>query len=96
MVRGQPKAVSVGHGRLSQYHKCARSTVVPGHAGKSRMELREKAALSSQSPFRCLGSREMWEVERKVGGLSAAFYKATCCRETASHGSRQHSYSSHQ
>lgn len=26
---------------------------------------REKAALSSPSSFHCLGSRELWEVERK-------------------------------
>ena len=70
--------------------------MVPGNGGKGRTEIGEKAALSSPSPFRWLGSRELWEMERRVGGLFAAFYKATCCRETVSHGSSQHSYSRHQ
>lgn len=66
--------------------------MVPGGGEKGRMEVGEKAVLSSPSPFHCLGSRELWEVEMRVRNLSAAFYKATCCGETVSHGSSQHSY----
>lgn len=60
--------------------------MVPSDGGKGRRE-----APSSLSPLCCSGSGELWEVERRVGGLSAAFYTATCCRETANHRSGQHS-----
>lgn len=51
----------------------------------------EKRLLCPQAPSAVQGVGSCGEVERKVGGLSAAIYKATCCRETASHRSGQHS-----
>lgn len=53
------------------------------------MEIAEGAAVSFLSAFHCLVSRKLWQVESSVGGLSAVFYKATCCRETARHSSIQ-------
>lgn len=62
------------------------ATRCQGHFGSWRWGTRqdgnrEKGALSSLSPFHYLGSRELWEAKRRVGGLADAFYKATYCRE---------------